>query len=476
MILCGTGDSTTLEKLRSLFPDSERSESRGFSKLHKIVLEILHCDLKLELAKGDIDVDVLDSTGRPALSWAARRGDVFAVDILLKAKANCNIRDGLGKTPFFWALQAPNLACAELLLQYGADATILNNDGQDALYYAAFFHDNIEIIQRIIAAGADVNRATGLGQRALAVAIRQGHFKSAIALLDGGADIDACDSEGDSSLMNSLVTCKYEATAFLLKRGACYTLTNIYGRNILHCTAEGYNSIETLDLLEDAMIKGIDPDDVDKHGKTALQLAQQSKSKPEQYVERFENLLVGIRERNNAGNIKVNDNPKVMDPNASVRCSKDILECHLPRKLCFLWPQAFWKRITGLSFHSTEPVVWLYLFLGLGWIGFFSLLFWPNDADTRVLQSLGPSRADDNNLAKAKLLSHKFVLTSPIPSPVIAATKPTETHPQTRGDDTKQKDKDYEDEELMARKSCNAGEAPTVLQYHLTCPLDISDE
>ena len=59
-------------------------------------------------------------------------------------------------------------------------------------------------------------------------------------------------------------------TAFVLEKGASYTRINIYNESILHYTAKAESNLETLDVLEAAMLKGINLDAVSKYGKTAL--------------------------------------------------------------------------------------------------------------------------------------------------------------------------------------------------------------
>ena len=454
IILLGIEDSNTLGTLRNLFPSNDYTEHRGFSRLHKIVLGILHYELATELTRSDVDVDAPDSMGRSALSWAAQRGDIVAVKTLITAQANLNLCEDLRKPPLFWAFQAPTLACAELLLQHGADATISNFVGENALHYASYYHDSTAIVKTLLTAGVDANMVSKEGYTALFNAARKGHLKLAKALLEGGADINTLDIEGDSLLMSTLFDDQVMGTAFLLEKGADYIRINIYDESILHYTAKGNCCLETLDVLEAAMLKGIDPDAISKHGKTALQLAQQRLSKPEHFVERFEILLAGIRERNKT-------------INASTPPPIRTLNNQQPVQYIFRWLQSTWDSLKGTSVHSVRPTLGLYMLLGLGWIAFFSLLLRPDDTTTQSLQSLRPSKVHDDAFAKAEALPRELGFRPPVPSPhhVITA-QPTQTSLRKSYRHATQRDRGQDREEREAHTCRNTQEVADFFRYY----------
>ena len=400
ILLQGSDRPAILETLRNLFPDTNYIESRGFSKLHRIVLGILHCDLRMELAKDDVDINVQDVEGRSPLSLAAWRGDTATVDILLNAQAQVNIRDHSCKSPLLWALQAPTPTCAKLLLQYDADATVVNNNGQDALYFASYYFDDEALIQSLLKSGADVNRISGRGGSTIANAARHGYLRSAKALLDGGANVDILDHEGDSPLMEALLRGQTEAARFLLERGANVTRTNMFGESILHYIAKGSCDLEDIENLETFMLTGVDPDAVQRDGKTALQLAQQNLSKPERFVEQFETLLDGIRTRNRAGSSRrvdrsLHETPggsqQSMDPDASVLTPRGVAYIQIPLWSSVRWLKGFRRRTAGVASQSIKPTFWFHLLLGLGWAAFFGLLLRSSGTDTQVSQPARPS-------------------------------------------------------------------------------------
>ena len=107
--------------MRGLFPAMEAvEERRRFSRIHKIVLQILHLDLEKEVLKNPSMIDALDADRRTPLSWAAARGDSKFVEVLLRHGASPNTPDRIGQGPLRQALKAHNATCAKLLLAYGA--------------------------------------------------------------------------------------------------------------------------------------------------------------------------------------------------------------------------------------------------------------------------------------------------------------------------------------------------------------------
>ena len=83
----------------------------------------------------------------------------------------------------------------------------------------------------------------------------------------------------------------------LLQHGANYTICNKNGDTILHYSAQS-GSLQTLNVLRDANLIGIDPYARNSKGQTAFELAQQCEAKPEGFIDLFMILLFEIRNRN----------------------------------------------------------------------------------------------------------------------------------------------------------------------------------
>ena len=104
--------------MQTVIPASELNEYR-FGAIHKAVLRLTSTTLDETLQDySPSKVDEVDSAGRTALSWAARRRDYDAMVLLLHNQANPHKADSLSRTPAQWAIRGGSLRCVRLLLSH----------------------------------------------------------------------------------------------------------------------------------------------------------------------------------------------------------------------------------------------------------------------------------------------------------------------------------------------------------------------
>jgi len=128
--------------------------------------------------------------GRSELWWAAKDGDLAAVERLLTQAEDPNAADFDGEGPLLAAARADHVAVVEALLANGADPRA------KALYDTTPLHAAVDQSQAgtafaLLRGGADVNARDAFGRTALHEAVRQGDRALAALLLDYGADPDA---------------------------------------------------------------------------------------------------------------------------------------------------------------------------------------------------------------------------------------------------------------------------------------------
>jgi ankyrin repeat protein len=140
------------------------------------------------LLEAGADPNAAQPEGETALMTAARTGSVEAVKVLLGSGANVNAKENfLGQTALMWAVAQRHSAVARTLIERGADFRARSNGGFTALLFAARAGD-LESVNVLVGAGANVNETTPDGTSVLNVAIANAHYELAAFLLDRGAD------------------------------------------------------------------------------------------------------------------------------------------------------------------------------------------------------------------------------------------------------------------------------------------------
>ena len=263
-----------------------------------------------------VNVNATEGDGSTALLWAAHNGDADLVDRLLKAGADVKVKNDFGATAMSEAAFAGNTAVIEKLLNAGADPDSPAADGQTALMVVARTsnvaaaralldhgaHVNAKesqkeqtalmwaaaekqpgMVKELIAHGADVNARTLInediaqvssepragyrsygGLTALIFAAREGCVQCAVALKEGGANLNLPDPEGVTPLLTALWNAHFDTASYLIKAGAMVDKWDWWGRSPLYLAVD-YDTIP----------HGGRPDGPSLDETTALQVIQQ---------------------------------------------------------------------------------------------------------------------------------------------------------------------------------------------------------
>jgi ankyrin repeat protein len=123
--------------------------------------------------------------------------------------------------PLVDAARARDTALAQKLLREGPReaARQIGVDGTTALHWAVY-HDDAELVDRLVAAGADVNARNDYGATPLSQAAVVGNVRVIRRLLSAGADVESANADGQTALMVLARSSNVEAAKLLLKRGA----------------------------------------------------------------------------------------------------------------------------------------------------------------------------------------------------------------------------------------------------------------
>ena len=223
------------------------------------------------LAERGIGVDEYDE----ALVKAAQTGDSDVLRLLIDAEVNVNKADSDGDTPLGWAAMKGHLECVKLLLATEViNIDSLNKQGLSALYFS-ILNGHRECAIALVEAHAAVNTPDSDGKTPLFIACEQDDLEIVQLLLEAGAlvqpqtdnglnSLEAAQSDACINLLNKAVP-KQESQQRLAKQNITPAS---YGTSLI--SAVKNNDVQ---LLTDLIIVGADVNSTDKDGKSAFYCA-----------------------------------------------------------------------------------------------------------------------------------------------------------------------------------------------------------
>lgn len=251
-------DITSVRTLIGQSADVNAPEADGTTALHWAVHWNDIATVRLLLEAG-ADARSSNRYGATPLAVAASDADGRIVELLLEAGADPDAPiTSFGQTPLMTAARTANIGAARALLEHGAYVDVQENDrGQTALMWAAA-EGHADMVRLLLEYGADHrarsrDRATtppGIaagtptapiyrgGLTALSFAARQGHLDAAVALIEGGADVNHPDSDGNSPLVLAILNTHYDLARYLLDSGADPNVANSQGRAALYTAVD----------------------------------------------------------------------------------------------------------------------------------------------------------------------------------------------------------------------------------------------
>lgn len=151
---------------------------------------------------------------------AVKAGDRAAIASLLERPALVNTSQADGTTALHWAVYTDDLDTVQRLLAAGADATLASRTGITPLGLAAL-NGNVTIVEALLAAGADPNGVLSGGQTPLMTAARSGSAAVVRLLGAHGADVNAREHElGETALIWAAAEDHAETVRALIDLGA----------------------------------------------------------------------------------------------------------------------------------------------------------------------------------------------------------------------------------------------------------------
>lgn len=218
------------------------------------------------LIDSGVDVNELDNAGsRTALFWAAKGGNLKAVEMLLAAGANPNLPDRTGRTSL-WAAVEFGVDAVRALVEKGGDLTVRDTLRSTPLLWASGF-GSPDTVRYLLEKSADVKAIDDNGWTTLIWAAGLGQPGSVKILIDAGAPLNDADKQtGDTPLLRAARTGQVENLKLLVDAKADLTARNKNNQTALHLAAQSGVPEKVAILLA----AGVDPAAVDVRNWTAL--------------------------------------------------------------------------------------------------------------------------------------------------------------------------------------------------------------
>jgi uncharacterized protein len=141
------------------------------------------------LVRSRANVNATNRYGVPPLSTACTNGNAALVRLLLDAGANANASLPGGETVLMTAARVGSLEAIKALLARGANPNAQERRDQTALMWAAA-EGHATVVRALIEAGSTINATLPSGFTPLFFAVREGHIDVVRVLLEAGVNVN----------------------------------------------------------------------------------------------------------------------------------------------------------------------------------------------------------------------------------------------------------------------------------------------
>uniref|UniRef100_A0ABD2XP68 Uncharacterized protein n=1 Tax=Trichogramma kaykai TaxID=54128 RepID=A0ABD2XP68_9HYME len=238
----------------------------------------------------DVDEnDKLLSRRTTPIHHAARKENFYHMEEFFKIynRLDVNYTDEFGFTHFHAACMSGNKEIVKKFLKLGWSPNYHEKNSSDPPLHLAIKHEHKEVIELLLRSGADQNLANTQGSRPLHIICQmQGHnhlvdiFFKINHDLNNTLEFDAQDDLGNTPLHLALYYDNKKEVELLLRRGANPNLANDNGLTPLHIISrrregniDDNGLVRLFFKINDERKQKVQVNDVDKFGRTPLQLA-----------------------------------------------------------------------------------------------------------------------------------------------------------------------------------------------------------
>lgn len=160
---------------------------------------------------------------------AVRKGKVSDIEIIMK-KYSIDLNDpNFRYKPLAIAVMRNNIEICEKLLELGSDINVRNPKGQTPLHLAAGW-GKPEMVEYLLKKGADINARDYISWTPIMWASIRGKFNNVEILLSYGANPNSIDLDKNTPLILASYRNQKNVMLTLLKHGASRDLKNVYNQ------------------------------------------------------------------------------------------------------------------------------------------------------------------------------------------------------------------------------------------------------
>ena len=249
------GNEKKIEELLQILEiDINVKNENDETPLHEAAKSNNSAVIKLLLGQENIQVNAQDKQGYTPLSIAIEQNNTASISSLLEStKTDVNIKTKWGSSPLHLAIQKDNQELVEDLIAKGANVNATDNHDISPLHIATLL-GSTKVIALLLAKGANINAMDEDGNTPLHIAAEEGKESVIELLLTMRADVKMIDKRGLTPLHKAALAGNKLAIQALLARKADVNAKDKNGSTPLHKAAEKGNkeAIEALLAVKEA--------------------------------------------------------------------------------------------------------------------------------------------------------------------------------------------------------------------------------
>ena len=296
----GGGGEEAKQHLADLFNTSVYLDSLDLPHITKVILGVCPGSVRQLLRKGIPSllemVNKPDALGYTPLWWAVVADDAESVRALVETGVDVNkgmIAERV--SPLSRAMGSTNFEIIETLLAGGADVHACDVYGWQPIHWACRAN-NMAGVQQLRALGVDLNAVISVGEHTPAIVLAAQHdsLETLRFLTQNGVDVNTEDGDGENALSTSVASNSHRCLEFLMTLDVNpWVVVKSEGSTILHLVAQ-IGDAETLRLLTRAHGFGLDTAARNKEDLTPAELFEARRSESEELTLAFDDMMESI--------------------------------------------------------------------------------------------------------------------------------------------------------------------------------------